>query len=133
MCARNWHGCLSDMVRLNASEVITARSLWLNQSSSGSKSRACRPFILRQYIAPGCPWQNAYAESFHSRFRAECLDRQWFHTVREAAVVVEAWRRYYNQERLHSSLDYVPPDEFERSWHLARQHQLSHNTAILPL
>ncbi len=62
------------------------------------------------YIAPGCPWQNAYAESFHSRFRAECLDRQWFHTVREAAVVVEAggrggWSRrgegitirYYNQ------------------------------------
>ena len=85
------------------------------------------------YIAPGCPWQNAYAESFHSRFRAECLDRQWFHTVREAAVVVQAWRRYYNQERLHSSLDYVPPDEFERSWHLARQHQSTYNTAILPL
>ena len=85
------------------------------------------------YIAHGCPWQNAYAESFHSRFRAECLDRQWFHTVREAAVVVETWRKYYNRERLHSSLDYVPPDEFERSWHLARQHQSSHNTAILPL
>jgi putative transposase len=60
--------------------------------------------------------QNADAESFHSHFRAECLNRQWFHTVREAreaAVVVEAWRRYYNQERLHSSLRYVPPDEFE--------------------
>ncbi len=84
------------------------------------------------YIMPGCPWQNAYAESFHSRFRAECLGRQWFHTVREAAVVVEAWRRYYNQERLHSSLNYVPPNEFEQKWHLAKRHQSSHNAAILP-
>ena len=84
------------------------------------------------YIAPGCPWQNAYAESFHSRFRAECLDRQWFHTVREAAVVVEAWRKYYNQERLHSSLGYVPPEEFERNWHLAKRHQASQNSVILP-
>jgi putative transposase len=83
------------------------------------------------YIAPGCPWQNAYAESFHSRFRAECLDRQWFHTVREAAVVVEAWRKYYNQERLHSSLDYMPPEVFEKRWHSAKL-QTSHNTANLP-
>lgn len=84
------------------------------------------------YIAPGCPWQNAYAESFHSRFRAECLNKQWFHTVREAAVVVEAWRRYYNQERLHSSLGYVPPAEFERNWHAARHFQTRDNTAVLP-
>jgi putative transposase len=100
-------------------------------------SKAVKDWLKQQgvktlYIAPGCPWQNAYAESFHSRFRAECLDRQWFHTVREAAVVVEEWRKYYNQERLHSSLDYVPPDEFERNWHLARQHQTSHNAPIIP-
>ena len=91
--------------------------------------------VQMRYIAPGCPWQNAYAESFHSRFRAECLNRQWFHTVFEAAVVVEAWRRYYSQERLHSnrsSLGYVPLNEFEHQWHLAKQPQASHNTAILP-
>jgi putative transposase len=88
--------------------------------------------VQKLYIAPGCPWQNAYAESFHSRFRAECLDRQWFHTVREAAVVVEAWRKNYNQERLHSSLGYVPPAEFERKWHKARLHQPSQNAVILP-
>ena len=88
--------------------------------------------VEARYIAPGCPWQNAYAESFHSRFRAECLGKQWFHTVREAAVVVEAWRKYYNGERLHSSLDYVPPDEFERNWHKARQLQTRQNALILP-
>lgn len=88
--------------------------------------------VETRYIAPGCPWQNAYAESFHSRFRAECLGKQWFHTVREAAVVVEAWRKYYNGERLHSSLNYVPPDEFEQRWHLARQQQTRQNASILP-
>jgi putative transposase len=100
-------------------------------------SKAVKEWLHEQgvetlYIAPGCPWQNAYAESFHSRFRTECLDRQWFHTVREAAVVVEAWRKYYNGERLHSSLGYVPPEEFEQKWHLAQLHQPSHNATILP-
>lgn len=100
-------------------------------------SQAVREWLDQQgvetrYIAPGCPWQNAYAESFHSRFRAECLGKQWFHTVREAAVVVEAWRKYYNGERLHSSLNYVPPDEFEQKWHLTSQCQTRQNAPILP-
>ena len=99
-------------------------------------SKAVRGWLKQQgvetlYIAPGCPWQNAYAESFHSRFRAECLNKQWFHTVREAAVVVEAWRKYYNQERLHSSLNYMPPDEFERKWHTAKLRQTGQNATIL--
>jgi transposase InsO family protein len=117
------HGAPESIRSDNGPEFI-AKSVkqWLDQQGVGTL-----------YIAPGCPWQNAYAESFHSRFRAECLNKQWFHTVREAAVVVEAWRRYYNQERLHSSLDYVAPAAFERSWHSAQKHQSSHNTAILPL
>lgn len=120
LCLR--HGA-PECIRSDNGPEFVAQSVqeWLRQKG-----------VAMLYIAPGCPWQNAYAESFHSRFRAECLDRQWFHTVREAAVVVEAWRRYYNQERLHSSLDYVPPDEFEQKWHLAKRHQTSHNTAILP-
>ena len=116
------HGA-PECIRSDNGPEFVAKSVqeWLRQQG-----------VQMRYIAPGCPWQNAYAESFHSRFRAECLDRQWFHTVREAAVVVEAWRRYSNQERLHSSLDYVPPDEFEHKWYSARQQQVSRNTAILP-
>jgi putative transposase len=116
------HGA-PECIRSDNGPEFVAKSVqeWLRQQG-----------VQMRYIAPGCPWQNAYAESFHSRFRAECLDRQWFHTVREAAVVVEAWRRYYNQERLHSSLGYVPPNEFEHKWHSAQQQQSSRNTAILP-
>jgi putative transposase len=30
------------------------------------------------YVAPGSPWENGYFESFHSRFRNDCLNREWF-------------------------------------------------------
>ncbi len=68
------------------------------------------------FIAPGKPWQNGFAESFHARLRDEFLDGEVFLTVREAQVRLDVWRRYWNEERLHSSLAYVPPDEFAQSW-----------------
>jgi putative transposase len=83
------------------------------------------------YIEPGCPWQNGYAESFHSRLRDECLNREWFHNVREAKVVVEAWRLYYNQERPHSSLGYLTPFEFQALWERQQQwHQAITTTGV---
>ncbi len=71
------------------------------------------------YIDPGSPWQNAYGESFHSRFRDECLNVELFATVAEAKVVIEQWRRHYNQERPHSSLGYLTPAEFKAAWKAA--------------
>jgi putative transposase len=64
------------------------------------------------YIEPGCPWQNGYIESFHSRFRTELLNRELFHSVSEAKVLVEAWRLEYNNHRPHSSLADMTPAEF---------------------
>ena len=58
------------------------------------------------YIDPGSLWQNGYIESFHSRFRDECLDREILLNLREARVVIEDWRQHYNQERPHSRLGY---------------------------
>ncbi len=68
------------------------------------------------FIDPGKPWQNGTDESFNGRFRDECLNVEWFRNRREARVVFEAWRRHYNAERPHSSLDYLTPLEF-RSRH----------------
>ena len=67
--------------------------------------------ITTAYIDPGKPWQNGVGESFHSRFRDECLDREWFHTPAEARVLIEQYRRQYNEARPHSSLDYHTPAE----------------------
>ena len=64
------------------------------------------------YIEPGSPWQNGFVESFHGRFRDECLNREQFYTLSEARVVIEDYRRYYNQFRPHSRLGYQSPAEF---------------------
>ena len=64
------------------------------------------------YIDPGSPWQNGYIESFHSRFRDECLSREMLLNLREARVVIADWRQHYNRERPHSRLDYLSPEDF---------------------
>lgn len=75
-----------------------------------------RKGINPTYIEPGKPWQNGFAESFHSRLRDEFLDGEVFVSVREARVRLGIWRRDYNEERLHSSLGYVTPREFTGRW-----------------
>jgi hypothetical protein len=64
------------------------------------------------YIEPGEPWQNAYSESFNSRFRDEFLNRELFGSLLEAKVLGREYRRHYNQRRPHSSLDYRTPLEY---------------------
>ena len=61
------------------------------------------------FIEPGSPWENGYCESFNGKLRDELLDREVFHSLREAQVLIEAWRRHYNAVRPHSALGYRPP------------------------
>lgn len=72
--------------------------------------------VTTLYIEPGSPWQNAKAESFNGRLRDECLNMEWFRNLREAQVVIESWRCFYNEERPHSSLRYKTPTEFRREY-----------------
>ena len=73
-----------------------------------ARGRGAKP----RHIDPGCPWQNAYGESFNGKLRDECLDLELFANRREAAVILEAWRHSYNTQRPHSSLGYQTPREF---------------------
>jgi len=61
------------------------------------------------YITPGSPWENGYCESFNGKMRDELLNGELFYTLREAQVLIEQWRVYYNTIRPHSSLGYRPP------------------------
>ena len=61
------------------------------------------------YIEPGSPWENGYCESFNGKLRDEFLNGEIFYSLREAQVVIEKWRIYYNTKRPHSSLGYRPP------------------------
>jgi putative transposase len=64
------------------------------------------------HIQPGRPMQNGRVESFNGRLRDECLNANWFVTLKEAQGKIEAWRQDYNDERPHSALDYLSPSEF---------------------
>ncbi len=61
------------------------------------------------YIEPGSPWDNGYVVSFNGKLRDELLNGELFYTLQEAQVLVERWRREYNEIRPHSSLGYQPP------------------------
>ena len=65
--------------------------------------------IETKYIEPGSPWQNGHNESFNGVLRDGCLNRRAFASVREARLVVESWRREYNEERPHCALNQVTP------------------------
>ena len=69
------------------------------------------------YIEPGSPWENGFVESFHSRFRDECLNREQLWTLTEARVVVEDFRNKYNLVRPHSKLGYQSPASYAASLH----------------
>ncbi len=64
------------------------------------------------YIEPGSPWENGYAESFHSRLREGLLACEIFADLREARLLGNQWRNDYNHRRLHSSLGYQTPAEY---------------------
>ena len=50
-----------------------------------------------------------YNESFNGKLRDECLNMEIFTTLKEAQVLIEQWRSFYNTERPHSALGYRPP------------------------
>lgn len=60
--------------------------------------------VLLHFIEPGKPTQNAYCESFNGRFREECLNMNVFETVAEARLIIEIWRKEYENVRPHSGL-----------------------------
>jgi putative transposase len=64
------------------------------------------------YIQPGKPTQNPIVESFHARFRDECLNANWFWNLADARSKITLWREHYNYCRPHSSLGYRTPVEF---------------------
>lgn len=72
--------------------------------------------IAIDFIQPGKPTQNAYAESFNGRMRDECLSQHWFRSLSEARRLVAAWQDDYNCLRPHGALNEQTPQEFAMSY-----------------
>jgi putative transposase len=87
-------------IRSDNGAEFTAKSIrkWLNEL--GTKT---------VYIEPGSPWENGYIESFNGKLRDELLNREIFYTLQEAKILIEHWKKEYNQVRPHSALRYKPP------------------------
>ncbi len=73
---------------------------------------AYRKGVKLNFIRPGKPIENAYAESFNGRLRDECLNTNWFINLKNAREIIENWREDYNRVRPHSSLNNLTPMEY---------------------
>ena len=79
--------------------------------------------ITIEHTRPGKPSDNAFIESFNGKFRDECLNEHWFLNLKEAQEKIEVWRRFYNEERPHSSLGNMTPNAFVKEQNLINQEE----------
>jgi putative transposase len=99
------HGAPRYLRSDNGPEFVSRAVLrWLAQTNIDT---AC--------IDPGKPWQNGSNESFNGKLRDECLSMQWFKNRIDAKVLIEQFRREYNEIRPHSSLSKLTPHEFKQT------------------
>ena len=103
---------------------------------------ACGDYIARLEAAgiqpsmsrPGCPYDNAMAESFMKTLKQEEVDAADYRDLAHAtAAIGDFIEAVYNTERLHSSLDYLSPAEFEakpKSWAAAQQPMQTFNNTV---
>ena len=61
-------------------------------------------------------WDNSPMESANGTLKVECVHGESFKTRDEARQAILDYIGYYNTERRHSSLGYMPPTQFERRW-----------------
>jgi putative transposase len=109
------HGSPQHLRSDNGPEFVSRAVLkWLTQSN-----------IDTAHIDPGKPWQNGSNESFNGKFRDECLSMEWFRNRIDAKIVIEQYRRHYNEIRPHSSLGQLTPIEFKRKLSLTNNPQLA--------
>jgi transposase InsO family protein len=91
---------IPENIRSDNGPGFTAKAVgkWLNRLG-----------VKTLFVERGSPWENGYIESFNGKLRDELLDREIFTTLTEAKVLIEQWRKEYNQVRSHSALGYRPP------------------------
>ena len=77
--------------------------------NTNSEPKAKRRKLSRK----GNCWDNACSETLFGSLKVERLHGQRFATIREAKDEVLAWLLWYNRTRMHSTLNYVSPVQFE--------------------
>jgi len=93
---------------------------WIHHSDRGSQ------YLSEEYVKTvldaggriscsdkGCPEDNAFMESFFKTLKAEEVWLEDYRSLEEADESLAGFISYYNSERMHSSLNYMSPEEFE--------------------
>ena len=86
---------------------IMERILWARHAVVGSLHGVAL-FLIETVKST----KNSNIESFNRRFRNECLNEHWFTSLYHARVVIEAWRREYNEERPKKGLEGLTPSAY---------------------
>lgn len=96
-------GAIPDVIVMDNGPELTSKALdqWAYERG-----------VRLHFIDPGKPQQNGFIESFNGKFRDECLNEHWFLSLADARKIVEDWRIDYNQNRPHSSLGNLTPEEY---------------------
>lgn len=80
--------------------------------SKGLDKWAYEHGVIMDFSRPGKPTDNPFIESFNGSLRDECLNIHWFLSLEDAQDKLDSWRREYNHERTHSSLNDMTAAEF---------------------
>jgi putative transposase len=96
-------GAIPEVIVLDNGPELTSRALdqWAYERG-----------VRLHFIDPGKPQQNGFIESFNGKLRDECLNEHWFLSLADARRIIEDWRIDYNQNRPHSSLGNLTPEEY---------------------
>lgn len=97
-----WRGKPTTIVSDNGTE-FTSNAMLAWQEEHG---------VAWHFIAPGKPMQNAFIESFNGRLRDELLNETLFRSLWQARRLIAEWQTDYNEERPHTSLGGLTPNEF---------------------
>ena len=98
-------------------QTVLLRSIEPGQYTANDYIDFCHDRQLRPSVGrTGVCWDNAVAESFWESLKRECLQGRVYATRAGARRAIFRWINWYNTSRLHSSLDYVPPLEWEQQY-----------------
>jgi putative transposase len=89
--------------------------------------------VTLQFIQPGKPVQNAFAESFNGRLRDECLNDNWFVSLHDARQTIEAWRTTTTRCARTAGLPIEPPPSLRWSSDRSSLPRIIHRTDIIPV
>lgn len=97
---------------------------WMHHSDRGSQYTSNKYIeILKQENAKismsrkANPYDNACLESFFATLKKESLYKFVFKTKAEAVKAIERYIEFYNRKRIHSSLGYVSPNDYEIAYY----------------